>query len=176
MKKIVLHWTAGGRVANEKEKASYHFLVEGDGTVVEGDKPPEANRSPLGPDYVRHAGGFNSDSIGVSLCGMAGAEERPFHPGIGLTRNQYPVAVSLIADLCETYKITPSRNTVILHSEVRPRFGRGVYKWDVNWLPGMDKPEDPVVMGDMLRSDVSRELNSRSKVSWWARLRGWFNV
>lgn len=177
MKRLVLHWTGGGPRPSPLDLRSYHALVAQDCERYEGDKPPEANRSPLGSDYVRHAGGFNSDSIGLALCGMNGARERPFHAGgYPINAAQYEEAAKWAAEFCETYDISVSRNTILLHSEVRPRFGRGVYKWDVNWLPGMERPGDPVEMGDSFRARVVAHLETMQQqpkpapwVAWWRR-------
>lgn len=164
MKRIVWHWTGGGPTASAYELTRYHFLIEHDGTVVEGEKPPEANKAPLGPDYVRHAGGFNSDAIGISLCGMHEARESPFDWGpYPLKAAQVPALIELTADLCETYGIRPGPKTVLCHSEVRPRFGRGKYKWDINILPGMDKPTEPKIIGDHLRGRVQEALKVRKE-------------
>lgn len=180
MKYITLHWPGGGHTPSAYEKSRYHFLITGAAQVIEGDMPPEANRAPLGPHYVRHCGGMNSDNIGVALCGMADANEVPFSPGpTPITKASYLAAVHLVADLCETYGIKVSRNTVFLHSEVLPRFGRGNYKWDVNWLPGMAKPADPELMGDAFRELVSQELARRSRRTprgFWALWRKWWGA
>lgn len=178
MKKITLHWTAGLHYPSEHELSRYPFCVDKNGRVYEGPKPPEVNRSPLGGDYYRHCGGFNSDNIGIALCGMHDAQEIPFEKGsYPVTRESFYGAVRLAADLCETYSIKVTRNTVFMHSEVLPRFGRGNYKWDVNWLPGMDQPGDPVKMGDYFRKKVQKELNSRKTKmpAWWVRLIQAFN-
>lgn len=43
MKRIILHWTAGGQVPNSHEKECYHFLVDSFGKVRLGHFKPEAN-------------------------------------------------------------------------------------------------------------------------------------
>lgn len=180
MKRITLHWTGGNIYPSPYEKTRYHFLIDHNGVVHEGTKPPEANRTVLGrlqPGYVAHAGAFNSDNIGVGLCGMAGAQERPFFAGPSpITMKAYSAAVDLFADLCETYSIRVTPRTVLLHSEVRPRWGVGKYKWDVNWLPGMSRPGDPFEMGDAYRARVQSHLETLSAapkppslVGWWRR-------
>ena len=165
MKRIVWHWTGGTYSASIYEKRRYHFLIEGDGKVIEG-APPEANKAPLGKDYVRHTGGLNTDSIGIALCAMGGAQEAPFDAGMyPPTRDQLAALVDLSADLCETYGIKVSRHTTLCHSEVRPYFGRGRYKWDINLLPGMKRPVEPTEAGDAIRSRVRTELQDR-KHKW----------
>lgn len=161
MKRVVLHWTGGGPNPNAKDLRSYHFLISQDGTRHEGDSPPEANIPPLGKDYVRHAGGFNSWAIGVGMCGMLEARESPFSAGpYPITTKQYEEACKVVAELCKTYRIAVTRNTVLIHSEVLPRFGAGIPKWDVNWLPGMTRPGDPVEMGDAFRARVASHFET----------------
>ena len=173
MKRITLHWTAGNNQASAYEKTRYHFLVEGNGNVVDGDQPPEVNRSPLKSDYLQHCGGMNSDNIGVSICGMKDAREKPFeHGSYPITTKAYMSAIVLVANLCDTYRIKVSRNTVFLHSEVLPFFGRGVYKWDVNWVPGMSAPGKPLDMGNAFRAAVSKELAKRQR-GWWQQFIFW---
>lgn len=178
MKRIVLHWTGGGPRPNPLDLRSYHFLVAQDGGRHEGDKPPEANRRPLRDGYVRHAGGFNSDAIGIGLCGMLEARESPFSPGpYPITIKQYVEACEWAAELCVIYKIPVKPETVLIHSEVRPRFGAGIYKWDVNWLPGMARPGDALEMGNAFRARVRAHVETLQRpprpapvLSWWRRL------
>lgn len=173
LSKITIHHPGGGPVPSDYEKTRYHFLATGDGRIIEGDKPPEANLAPLGPDYVRHCGGMNSNNIGVAICGMRDARERPFDKGPSpITWAGINASVRLVADLCETYSIWPTRRTVFLHSEVLPRWGRGKYKWDVNWWPNMVEPGDPVEMGDSYRRMVIDELNRRRQARrpLWVRM------
>lgn len=177
MKAIVLHWTGGGPRPSPYEKFRYHFLIAHDGERHEGDMPPEANRSPLGAGYARHAGGFNSDSIGISLCGMFNATESPFNAGpYPITAGQVREAAKLAAELCVIYRIPVTPTTVLMHSEIRPRFGRGVYKWDVNWWGGLVKPMSPQDAGDYFRGMVTRELDKLRPQQvpmqpWWHRFR-----
>ena len=43
------------------------------------------------------------------------------------------------------------------HSEVQPTLGiRQKQKWDINWLPDMAAPGDPITVGDRIRAMVSR--------------------
>jgi len=175
MRRITLHWTGGNVYPSPYEKTRYPFLIDHNGVVHEGVRPPEANKSPLGPHYYRHCGGLNSDNIGVALCGMADAQERPFFAGPSpITMKAYSAAIELFADLCETYGIKVSPRTVFLHSEVRPRWGVGRYKWDVNWLPGMKEPGDPIQMGNAFRQRVAWELRERQRdyPDWWTRRLG----
>jgi hypothetical protein len=166
MKRLVLHWTGGGPRPSPYELDHYHFLIAQDGERHEGNKRPEANRSPLRDGYVAHAGGFNSDAIGVAVCGMHGATESPFKAGPWpITGQQMREAAKLAAELCDTYRIKVTPETVLMHSEIRPRFGRGVYKWDVNVWGGLTKPLPPFEAGNAFRDMVQRELDEMTRVT-----------
>jgi hypothetical protein len=164
MDRIIWHWTAGVNKANALDKKHYHFIIEGDGTVVPGVHPPEANNPIRNPQdsttYAAHTKGANSKAIGISLAGMRQAVERPFSPGPSpITAAQIDALVVLTADLCRKYKIQPSRRTVLSHAEVQPTLGiaqRG--KWDISWLPGMSASGDPVFVGDQLRDRVVQAM------------------
>lgn len=161
LRRIVLHWTGGGAYPNAVDLKSYHALVDQDANRHDGDLAPEANIDISNGVYARHAGQFNTGSIGLALCGMRGAKERPFDMGPSpITSAQFEEAARWAAEFCVTYGIAVSRDTVLIHSEVLPRFGRGIYKWDVNWLPGMAKPGDPVEMGDAFRARVVSHLET----------------
>lgn len=163
MKRIVLHWSGGTHQASEYDRERYHALVEGDGTRVEGHKAPEANLSPLGPDYVRHAGGFNSDAIGMAICSMGGKDvsEKPLSLGKYPPREvQVEELCKWAAEMCHIYGIPVTPDTVMAHSEVKPRFGRGVYKWDINIFPWLTPMQlAPTTAGNLLRKMIQNELN-----------------
>jgi len=164
MDRIVWHWTAGVNKANALDKKHYHFIIEGDGTVVPGVHRPEANNPIRNPQdsttYAAHTKGANTKAIGIALAGMRQAVERPFSPGPSpITAAQIDALVALTAELCSKYKIQPSRRTVLSHAEVQPTLGiaqRG--KWDISWLPGMSAPGDPVFVGDQLRDRVVQAM------------------
>ena len=160
MKRIIIHWTAGAHRANHIDKRHYHLLIEGDGTVVPGDKLPEANESTSDGDYAAHTRALNTGSIGVAVCAMHGAQERPFRAGgYPITDVQVDSLIEVVADLCATYRIPVTRQTVLTHAEVQPTLGvaqRG--KWDITWLPDMQRPGDAVQVGDRLRGFVTRAM------------------
>ena len=160
MDRIIIHWTAGTHKASATDLKHYHFIVEGDGNVVAGDLPPEANKSTSTP-YMQHTRALNTGSIGVAIAAMHGAQERPFKAGKHpITQVQIDAMAALCADLCETYDIPVSRQTVLTHAEVQPTlkvWQRG--KWDVTWLPGMKTVGDPVEVGNTLRDMVRVELS-----------------
>ena len=169
MKYVTLHWTGGTGMPTKYELSRYHFLVDENCEVWEGDMPPEANKSPLDPAiYVRHSGGFNSDNIGIGLCGMVGAQESPFVPGPHpVSMGQFDKGAEVAAEMCDIYEIPVKEGRVQLHSEILPFYGRGKYKWDVNWVEGMIGPIAPDLMGHSFRLKVSEHL--QLQLSCWQR-------
>lgn len=114
MHRIVLHWTAGNNRASATDKKHYHILIEGDGTPVRGVPTIDLNAAPLKSGYAAHTLNCNSGSIGVSLCGMAGAVERPFNAGKSpLTKQQWDAAIVAVAELCRRYSIPVTKATVL---------------------------------------------------------------
>jgi len=105
MKRIIIHWTAGTNTASALDKHHYHFIVEGNGNVVDGRYKPEDNES-TATDYAPHTRSLNTGSIGVSFAAMHGATERPFIAGkYPITKIQIDEMVNLVADLCIRYGI-----------------------------------------------------------------------
>lgn len=157
MQRIIIHWTAGSHTPSNLDKAHYHFLIDGSGNVHKGAYPPEANARPVKGKYAAHTLNCNTGSIGVALCAMAGAVERPFSAGKApITPAQVNALAALLRDLCARYKIPVTRETVLSHAEVQPTLKikqRG--KWDICWLPGMAAPGDPVKVGDEIRAMVT---------------------
>lgn len=164
MIRIVIHWTGGSHTANNSDKRHYHFIIEGDGTIVEGNHPPESNaviRNPTdGSTYAAHTRNLNTGSIGIALAAMRGAQERPFNAGPSpITEAQLDALARLTAHLCTKYGIPLQRDTVLTHAEVQPTLKiaqRG--KWDIRWVPGMTGVGDPVAVGDGLRDRVASAL------------------
>lgn len=156
LKRIVMHWSAGGNKPSELDRQHYHFIVGGDGVAVAGKFAPESNIAPKKGAYAAHTLNLNTGSIGVAMAAMAGAVERPFNAGSApITPAQLDGFVNLVAALCCKYNIPVTRETVLSHAEVQPTLKiqqRG--KWDICWLPGMAGPADPVRVGDILRERI----------------------
>ncbi|MBL4917304.1 hypothetical protein [Szabonella alba] len=52
-----------------------------------------------------------------------------------------------------------SRFSTLSHSEIQPTLGIWQnQKWDINWLPGMDAPGDPITVGDKIRALVEAKM------------------
>lgn len=160
MKRIIVHWTAGTNKANDLDRQHYHFIIEGDGKIVRGKHQISDNLSVSDGNYAMHTAGCNKDSIGVSLAGMAGAVEQPFNAGkYPITREQWAVLISLVADLCDEYGIKVSRSTVLSHAEVEAELGvKQAGKWDIARLPWNASIVGAHNVGDSLRAAVSAML------------------
>lgn len=160
LKRIIIHWTAGGYRASVLDKQHYHFVYQGDGSVVAGDLPPEENISTADHIYGAHTLNLNTGSIGVSFCGMAGAVVTPFSSGpYPLQPAQLAAGYKHIAGLAKKYGIPIERKTVLTHAEVEPTLGikqRG--KWDIRWLPGMTQIGGAVEVGDTIRAAIKASL------------------
>lgn len=159
LERIILHWTAGRSTASASDLAHYHFAVEADGLVVQGEQTPEANLSTK-TAYAAHTRGLNTGSIGVAMCGMFGAKESPFDPGrYPITLTQYDATARLCAVLCRRYRIPVTPKTVLSHAEVEGTLGvkqRG--KWDVTRLPWFPEIKGARAVGDHFRAVVEAEM------------------
>ena len=152
--RIIYHWTGGAHVVSRLDREHYHYIIDGSGVVHAGDHAPEANENTSDGAYAAHTLSCNSGSIGISVAAMACAVERPFDAGkYPVTGAQVTALGALIKALSQKYGIAITPATVLGHAEVEPTLGikqRG--KWDISWLPGMDEPENPVAVGDRIRS------------------------
>ncbi|WP_234463977.1 peptidoglycan recognition protein family protein [Paracoccus caeni] len=149
--RIHWHWTGGGHEPNATDLKAYHALIDGAGKV----------RWPVDPTTSRsHTLNANSGAIGLSICAMAGAKERPFVWGKApITPVQLSALVRETAPLCRVYDIPLSRWSVLSHAEIQPSLGvTQKNKWDITVLPGMSGPADPITVGDRLREMVRCEL------------------
>lgn len=160
MKRVILHWTAGRNRASASDRKHYHYLVNADGNVVQGAHPVSANAAPVRGAYAAHTLNCNTDSIGVSLAGMAGAVEFPFSAGKSpITEVQWNAAAKLVADLCRQYRIAVRADTVLSHAEVQGTLGikqRG--KWDISRLPWDSSVIGAKACGERFRSLVRAAL------------------
>lgn len=166
LKRICIHWTAGGVKANELDRSHYHFTVEQDGDIMAGNLPPESNIPQNGvslsgqPEgsYMAHCGGGNSFTIGISLCGMTGKNPNKTWQN-PLLRSQCETAWQLIAQLCAIYGIPVTAETVYTHYEFglcnpsTPSAG----KIDISVLPFMPSLL-PNQVGGYIRGRISAYL------------------
>lgn len=160
-KRIIVHWTAGNSKASKDDATHYHFLINDDGELVRGTKTVADNDSITDGVYAAHTLDCNTNSIGVSLAGMAGAIESPFSAGTHpITRKQWEVLPEVLAQLCDRYGIAVSPKTVLSHAEVEETLGihqKG--KWDIARLPFDDSVKGARDVGDQFRAATAKLLS-----------------
>lgn len=168
MRRVVLHWTEGWRQSNAVDREHYHVLVQeplkrpGQAELVRGDEAISDNVSTSdGNGYAAHTRGLNTGSIGVSLCGMVGCNERPKNAGRApYTKAQYKLMCEAVAQLCKFYGIPVTERTVLGHGEVQAVLGvRQNGKWDPMMFPWeMDMAPKDVM--NRMREDIKLELKA----------------
>lgn len=161
IQRVILHWTAGAHKATDFDRLHYHLLIEGDGALVRGIPSIALNSLPKAKaGYAAHTLNCNTGSIGVSMCAMAGALERPFSAGSQpLTKAQWDAASTAVAELCRRYSIPVGSKTVLSHAEVQANLGikqRG--KWDIAKLPFDPAFDTARKCGDRFRAEVKAKL------------------
>jgi hypothetical protein len=141
------HWTVGWHKANQTDKDHYHAVFEGDGTEIQSHEWEVV---------LAHTKNANSGAIGLSLCGMVKAVERPFNAGPNpITAASLAAMVRRTRALCDMFDIPVSMWSTLSHSEIQPTLGIAQrQKWDINVLPGMKAPIDPITAGNMIRAMV----------------------
>lgn len=151
--RIHFHWTGGNYTPNAVDQKHYHFIIDGDGVEHDLHDPTKV---------LAHTRDANDSAIGISLAAMVDAVERPFSPGpCPVLERQVAALARLSASLCARYDIPVSRFSTLSHSEVQPTLRiKQRQKWDINWLPGMAAPGDPITVGDRIRVMIARDLKS----------------
>ena len=105
MKKIIIHWTAGGYYPTDYEKKYYHYLVDKEGKVHNGYFKPENNLKCVKNNYAMHTGGGNTGSIGIAMCGMCGFKSRYSVGDYPITSKQFEATMNWCAQLSKKYNI-----------------------------------------------------------------------
>lgn len=155
MKRIIIHWTAGGAVPNVHEKNCYHYLVDNSGKIHNGTFNVQANEHCIKGHYAAHTGGGNTGSIGVALCGMYGFKDKNNIGICPITKIQFEVSMQLCAKLCREFNLPITKNTLMTHYE----FGlnhpstSSAGKIDIIYLPPYSWVEKDSV-GDFIRTKV----------------------
>lgn len=161
-KRIIMHWTAGGRVASAFERGHYHYLVEQTGNVVAG-LPVRLNCRKVSSavQYAAHTRGMNSYSVGVAFCGMRGAVQGGTFGPDPLTEDQVDAGCRFIARLCAAWDLTPNHDRLFTHSEAERIHGvKQVGKWDIDVL-AFRPNASPQECGDYLRGRVAYWMNQQ---------------
>lgn len=159
--RLHLHWTAGGPGITPVERDSYHYITDAKGCTWSGGFLPEANIPPLEKGkYAAHTLNANSWAIGLALDAMYGAVEVPFDKGLHpITEVQLRGAMEFAAGLCRKYDIPVGPTRVLTHAEVQGNLGiKQNGKWDIMWIPGMEKAGKPREVGDVLRAMIKEYL------------------
>lgn len=170
--RIVCHWTGGNHRASSEDREHYHFLVQGDGEVVRGRHPVNANDDARDGVYAAHTRGKNTRSIGVAVCCMFDAKERPFVAGrFPMTEVQWRRMAEVVAQLCQRYRIAVTPETVLAHGEVEPILGvKQRAKWDplvLPWASDLERRE----VGERFRRQVLASIGAAEQPERLRRLR-----
>ncbi|HIS82361.1 N-acetylmuramoyl-L-alanine amidase [bacterium] len=165
MKRIIIHWTAGGYYPTTAEKEVYHFLVDKDGKVYNGKFAPENNLKCVKGCYAAHTGGGNTASIGVAICAMAGFKNKNSCGAYPIKPMQFEAAMKLCADLALKYKIPVSASTVMTHYEfgMKNPNTSSAGKIDITYLPPypwVDKND----AGSFIRSKIKWYISKAKEV------------
>lgn len=160
-RRIILHWTGGGAKASQFEREHYHYLVEQTGKIVEGFRVAANMRkvSSRAP-YAAHTKGFNSFSVGVSFCGMAGVNSLAEwnagkHGRVPLLEAQMISGCRFVGQLCSAWGLPVKESTVFTHAEAERLHDVDQNgKWDIDvlaFLPSLS----PAQVGAWIRNQVS---------------------
>ena len=155
MKRIIIHWTAGGSFPNNVDKNHYHYLIDGSGNIHKGVYAPEDNENCNDGRYAQHTGGGNTGAIGVALCGMFGFQGVNSIGKYPITRLQCERMFKLVAELAKKYKIVVSSDTVMTHYEFGLKNPKTSSKGkiDIVYLPPFpDVSKDKI--GDFIRNKI----------------------
>lgn len=157
LERIIIHWTAGSYTNLELDH--YHFVVDKDGEVHTGKKPPESNSRPLPWNYVPHCGGGNTGSIGISMAGMAGFKHSKDVGKYPLTQKQCESCWKKCAALAKKYNIPLTEDGIMTHYVFGKRNPKtsSAGKIDIVCLP-----HEPNLKADEINPYI---LN---KVKWYA--------
>lgn len=161
MRRIHVHWTVGRYTANATDRAAYHILIEGDGGLVRGNKSIDANAAGSGKSQAAHTKNANTGAIGVSICSMFGAKEKPFDAGSHpMKAEQWEAMIAVVAQLARRYAIAVTPNTILTHAEVQPNLSiLQDGKWDITHLAFEPGTVGYKAVGDKMRLAVAVALD-----------------
>ena len=147
--------TAGTYQPNSVDYEHYHYLINGDGLVIEGKYKPEDNKNCSDGKYAAHTGGGNTGAIGVSMCAMAGFKSASDCGRYPITPVQLEACFKLCAELCKKYALNINPITVMTHYEFGKRNPQtsSAGKIDITYLPSYPDIEKDKI-GDFIRAKV----------------------
>ena len=155
MKRIIIHWTAGGYYPTEYEKEHYHFLIDKDGIIHNGKFRPEDNEICILGKYAAHTGGGNTVSIGFAICVMAGFINKLSVGKYPILKKQFEKTMEFCASLVKKYNLEVTPQSVLTHYEfgVKNPKTTSAGKIDIIYLPPYSWVEKNEV-GSFIRSKV----------------------
>ena len=158
MKRIIIHWTAGGPAPSSYDKNFYHYMIDSTGHITLGKFKPEANLCCKKGMYAAHTGGGNTGSIGVSICGMLNFKNKNSQGPYPFTKIQFETTMKLCAKLAKKYNITVTPDTVMTHYEFGQKHPKtsSYGKIDIVFIPPY-----PWISKDDAGSFI------RSKIRWY---------
>lgn len=161
---VVWHWTGGTHQANSIDVQHYHWIVNGDGSIVPGVSPTR-NFHPCPANYGAHTRNLNSGWLAISLSCLGGPGTNESNQGQWpMTKAQADVMVAISAQLAEHYGIPvqrPSkadRRGFLSHAEVQDALGISqAGKWDftVCYDPKVRGAKN---VGDFFRQQVRERM------------------
>lgn len=163
IKRIILHWTAGTNQPSRTDYEHYHYLINGDGLVMQGKYKVSDNENCNDGVYAAHTGGGNTGSVGVACCGMFGYISPQKVGKYPLTKIQTEKMFKFTAQQCKKYGLIISPDTVMTHYEFGKRNPKttSAGKIDITYLPSY--PDVKVnEMGDFIRNKVKWYYNKQN--------------
>lgn len=161
---VVWHWTGGTHQANSIDVQHYHWIVNGDGSIVPGVSPTR-NFHPCPANYGAHTRNLNSGWLAISLSCLGGPGTNENNQGQWpMTKAQADMMVAISAQLAEHYGIPvqrPSkadRRGFLSHAEVQDALGISqAGKWDftVCYDPKVRGAKN---VGDFFRQQVRERM------------------
>ena len=155
MKRIIIHWTAGTYYPTDYEKEHYHFLVDKEGQVHNGQFKPLDNEVCKVGKYAAHTGGGNTGSIGVAICAMAGFKNKKTVGNYPILKKQFESTMELCAKLSIKYNISITPQTVMTHYEFGKKKPKttSAGKIDITYIPPYSWVNQDEV-GSFIRSKI----------------------
>lgn len=164
--RLTLHHTGGSYEPNALDRKSYNEIVSGDGIVVKGTYPSDANavgKRLISGRYFAHTRSLNGGNFGLSAACMLNHEwHNPKRGAYFPKKAQLDAFLKRAAEICQIYDIPVTRQTVLSHAEVQTTLGvPQAAKWDFDYDPfGEATTRDPIIIGDMLRDKISQHLRA----------------
>lgn len=151
--KIIIHHTGGSYKACYVDKQCYHYIIQGDGTIVTGVYKPEDNINCKDGKYAQHTYLGNTGAIGVAVAcnykySMFDKTSTPYP----LNKKQYSSLINLIVELIRKYNIKLNDVTTHYMHDKQKNIKQG--KSDITYLPWEPNISPNKVLA-RIREDIS---------------------